>query len=71
MKEILVKYPLKSNRGHSINPRWTIEVSEFEPRYGKKFYVLHVVHTGSRAHLASYQIGTGDSSGGKSAVALR
>jgi hypothetical protein len=32
---------------------WTIEGSDFESWYGKKFSLLHVVQTCSRAHLAS------------------
>jgi hypothetical protein len=34
---------------------------EFESLYGKEFYFLHVVQIGSRAHPASYPMGTGDS----------
>jgi hypothetical protein len=40
---------------------WTTEGSEFESRYGKEFSLLHVVQTGSEAHLASFPTGTGDS----------
>jgi hypothetical protein len=44
--------------------------SEFESRYNQEFSLLHVVHTGSGAHPASYPMGTGDSFlGGKAAGA--
>jgi hypothetical protein len=37
---------------------------------GQEFSILHVVHTGSEAHPASYSIGTGGSlPGGKAAGA--
>jgi hypothetical protein len=38
---------------------WTTEVSEFEPRLGQEFSLLHVVQTGSGTHPASYPMGTG------------
>jgi hypothetical protein len=33
--------------------------SEFEPRYGQAFSLLHVFQTGSEAHLTSYPMGPG------------
>jgi hypothetical protein len=38
--------------------RWTTEGPEFESHEGKEFSLLHIIHTGSEAHLA-YPIGTG------------
>jgi hypothetical protein len=41
---------------------------EFEPRYGKKFSLLHIVQTGSGVYPTSYKMGTGVSfPGGKAA----
>jgi hypothetical protein len=40
---------------------WKTESSQFESRYVLEFSLLHVVQTGSEAHLASYPKGTGDS----------
>jgi hypothetical protein len=39
-------------------------VVESEFRWGQEFSLLHVVHTGSGAHLASCTVGTGGSSSG-------
>jgi hypothetical protein len=42
---------------------------EFESRWGQGFSLLHIVQTGSGAHLASYPMGTGGSfPGGKAAA---
>lgn len=38
---------------------WTIEESEFESRCGPQCLLLHIIQTGSEAHLASYPVGTG------------
>jgi hypothetical protein len=38
---------------------WTAHGLEFESRYGQDFSPLHVVQTGSGAHLASYPMNTG------------
>jgi hypothetical protein len=38
---------------------WTVEGSEFDSRKGQELSILHVVHTSSVAHPASYQMGTG------------
>jgi hypothetical protein len=46
----------------------TTEWSEFESQEGKEFSLLHVVQTGSRAHPASYTMGTGNSSPGDKAA---
>jgi hypothetical protein len=35
---------------------WTAERSEFESRQGARISPLHVVHTGSGAHPASYPV---------------
>jgi hypothetical protein len=44
----------------------TTEQSEFKSRYGQKFSLLQVVHTGSGIHPISYPMGTGGSfPGGK------
>jgi hypothetical protein len=40
---------------------WTTEGSEFEPRWGQEFSLLHVVETGTGVHPASYPVGTGNS----------
>jgi hypothetical protein len=40
---------------------WTVEGSVFESRWCQEFSLLHVVHTGSGAHPASYKMGTGAS----------
>jgi hypothetical protein len=47
---------------------WMTEGSEFESRWGQEFSPLHIVQTGSGAHPASNQVGTGCSfPGGKAA----
>jgi hypothetical protein len=38
---------------------WTSEGSEFEPRQGQEFSLLHVAQTGSEVHRTSYPRGTG------------
>jgi hypothetical protein len=38
---------------------WKTEGSEFESRYGQEFSLLHLVQIGSRAHPASYSMGSG------------
>jgi hypothetical protein len=49
---------------------WMTEGSEFESQEGKEFSLLHVSHTGSGAHPASYAMGAeGSFSGGKVAEA--
>jgi hypothetical protein len=49
---------------------WTIEGSGFESREGQEFSLLHVVHTGSGVHPASYPLDTGGPfPGGKAAEA--
>jgi hypothetical protein len=49
---------------------WTAEASEFESQQGQEFSPLHVVQTGSKAHLASYPMGNwGSFPGGKAAGA--
>jgi hypothetical protein len=36
---------------------WTAEGLEFESWQGQEFSLLHIVHTGSGTHLASYPMG--------------
>jgi hypothetical protein len=38
---------------------WTTNSSDFESRWVQEFLLLHVVHTGSGVHPASYSMGTG------------
>jgi hypothetical protein len=40
---------------------WTTKGSEFESRSGQEISLLHVVQNASRAHPASYPVGTGGS----------
>jgi hypothetical protein len=43
---------------------WTAEGSEFESRYGQKFYLFHVVQIGSGVRTTSYPMDTGGVSPG-------
>jgi hypothetical protein len=43
---------------------WTTHGSEFQPRYGQEYSLLHVVQTGFGDHPDSYTMGTGGSFSG-------
>jgi hypothetical protein len=50
---------------------WTVEVLDFESRWGQDFSLIHAVETGSGVPPTSHPMGTGGfSPGGKAAGAL-